>query len=360
MMNAHKRGAADVTPPVDQEGMELIHSKQPILLCSEHSKEMDSYCKKCCQVVCKECVQTSSSHRGHVIDQMENVRKGLVQEIRCLVQEVEMRIIKLTKEMEDSARADQQSVSSCRTSINEYFDNYEEVVEAKIERLREKLLLSKKHKEQLLEKLENMSRVQNKNRAVDHDLIKQSTEGMSSVLASAKELMQTSNDVKVVCESEKVIQRLKTVANFKIDSACMQPTPVFSFSNSADPLQSEVINPRSIVVEGLRRVKVGANSFTITLTEPLVNKARLRINITLPNGKKADPESIKFTSQGENSWSVAFYIPTGSFPITGFFSSGASKVTVRVIVCDIEIEGSPFVVPCEKVLGKDLVHDISL
>ena len=321
----------------------------PSILCSDHVIVMEYYCMTCKLVICENCV--GQLHKGHVIDKIERMKDRAVSEMKRLVAEVETKLVELNEEASSLIEKDAKTIASCKMAVEEYYDKHEEKIEQKISKLKDQLQSIKAHHDQLLEKVDRMSAIQNKNRTVDQDMTDQLGKDMSSSVRSAKALINNNDDATIVHESNKIIEKLKKVSGLKIDSASLKPSPKFTFSKMADPLACEIINPRGVTVNGLKKAKAGANTFTLALTTPLIKKPRLRINIVLPNGRKADADTIKFTPLSENSWSISYYIPVGSFPLSGFFSKGANKVAVSILLCDVEIDGSPFEIPCDRLIG---------
>ena len=344
----------------EEEGEEK--SKSNVSLCTEHRVELTLYCKNCSKAICCLCLN-DKDHNYHKTSPIEDARKDINDEMISLVAEVEMEAIKLQENLEQidqDCEADAAVMFTCRDNVESFFDSYSTKIHAKVDKLQRKLSQANEHQDVLLSKLEKLSQSQSKLRKADRDSVKQSMQQINKTLATATQLIKSKDSVDVVCKSQHILKQLKEDADFnKMKLDCTRPTPQLSFCGNDNPLLTDLIDPSNIVVDGLKKVKVGLNTFTITFVSPLSCKTpRITVRVTLPNGKHSDPDEVKLVSVGENIWQVSFYISAASFPLSGFFSSHIVSVSVRV--CEIDIEGSPFRVPCEKLFGKDLITDFSL
>ncbi len=354
----HSSPTADILKTLSLDDITTTNDRtKPSVLCSSHVSVMEYYCTTCKQVLCEMCIK--ANHKGHVIDKIERKKELVVGQMRQLAAEVEMRVVELNEEASSLIERDSTMVASCEMVVKEYYDKHEKKIEQKIIKLKETLQSIKAHHDQLLQKMDRMTATHTKDRTTYQDMIEQQSANMASLLRSVKALINNNDDVTIVQESDKVIEKLEKVSHYKMESISPAP-PKFTFSKMADPLACEIINPRGVTIQGLNKAKSGTNTFTLILTTPLINKPRFRISITLPNGRKADADTIKCTPLGENSWTISFYVPVGSFPLAGLFSKGSKKVIVSVLLCDVEIDGSPFEVPCDRLIGTELVKDLSI
>ena len=334
----------------------------PSNVCPTHGTILKHFCLDCRGLLCGTCLQEDdrARHKGHVLGKTENFKKTAVSDLSSLVTEVEKRLVELNDQVDNISEQDATVVSSCKASVDTYYDDYVNRLEKKIATLKDRLQSANTHRSLLLQKLDSMSATQVKNRAVDMDSVLQMKENLCVLLRSAKTFIRSNDDVGVLTVADSLTEQMRRAVNDRIDPSTLQSVPKVSFSKTSDPLACEIVNPRGITVEGLERASAGTNTFNVMLTTPLVNKPRFRVNVTLPNGKKADADTIQFKPVGDNAWSICYYIPPTSFPFSGFFSTGGSKVIIRILLCDVEIEGSPFEIPCDKLIGKDLVRNVSV
>lgn len=334
------------------------------LLCSEHKEERQFYCIPCELVLCPLCTQTES-HKGHNKMNADKARVYLLAEMTRLIAEVETKEIEVGTCLSQILKAqetDAISVNTCKEEMSSFFDQNISKISGKISYYQEKLARVKEQQDLLMTKLGKLQSSQLKQQDANIQTLEQSLADITSTLTAARNLHSTnhSNDTdpkKILCQTNEVTKQLKSVADFGRYMLEVPPLQL-SFVSNHDPVKTDIIDKNSISIKGLKRAKVGVNTFTISYGEPLVcQDPNIQVMVTLPNGKPCDPEEIKVRSSGENSWEVTFYISPSSIRFSGLFTSNHT-ITVAVKMGGVDAIGSPFSVTCDKLLSKDFWTDL--
>ena len=348
-----------VQPPEVSKSVEHLS-----LLCTEHKEERVFYCKPCGLVLCHLCTRTES-HKGHTIMSADKASVYLLSEMKHLIAEVKTKEIEVEtclSQISNARATDDISVNTCKEEMRIFFYQNISKINAKINYYQEKLVQVKEQQDLLITKLDKLRSNQIKQRDADVQTLEQSLADITTTLIAAKNLHSTNpnNDTdpnRILCETNEVTKRLRSVTDFQGHLSEIPPLQL-SFCQNPDPLKTDIIDKNNIFVKGLKKAKVGVNTFTISYGQPLVcQDPNIQVTVTLPNGKPCDPEEIKVISSGENSWEVTFYISAGSIRFSGLFTSN-QVITVTVKIGGVDAIGSPFSVTCDKLLGKDFLTDL--
>ena len=363
----HDNESQDTTTTNDENTIQTSEVSKSVehlsLLCSEHKEERQLYCIPCELVLCHLCTQTES-HKGHNIMNADKARDYLLAEMKRLIAEVETKeseVETCLSQISKAQETDAISVNTCKEEMSSFFDQNISKINGKISYYQEKLARVKEQQDLLMTKLGKLQSSQIKQQDANIQTLEQSLADITSALTAARNLHSTndSNDTdpnKILCQMNEVTKQLKSVADFRRYLLEVPPLQLSFYRN--DPVKTDIIDKRSISVKGLKRAKVGINTFTISYGQPLVcQDPNIQVTVTLPNGKPCDPEEIKVKSSGENSWEVTFYISASSIRFSGLFTSN-HMITVVVKMGGVDAIGSPFSVTCDKLLSKDFLTDL--
>ena len=364
----HDSKSEDTTTTNDENNIQTPEISKSVehlsLLCTEHKEERVFYCEACELVLCHLCTQTES-HKGHNIMSADRARAHLLTEMKRLIAEVETKgneVETCLSQISNAQLTDDVSVNTCKEEMSSFFDQNISKINAKISYYQEKLVQIKEQQGLLITKLDKLRSSQVKQRDYHVQTLEQSLADITSTLTAARNLHSTNHDNdtdpnRILCQTNEVTKRLKSVADFQGHLFEIPPLQL-SFCQNHDPVKTDIIDKNSILVKGLKKAKFGVNTFTISYEQPLAcQDPNIQVTVTLPNGKRCDPEEIKVISSGVNSWEVTFYISASSVPFTGLFTSNR-VITVAVKINGVDASGSPFSVTCDKLFSKEFFTDL--
>jgi hypothetical protein len=282
--------------------------------------------------------------KQHLFKEMKN----LLEEANGLASEVEATL----EGRRNQTELDIQNITNCKEVMEGYFGKANEHIQGKIRHYQDRLEKVSEHHVTLVAKLSEVQDALKKESQIDLDALDVTHSEIIQTTQLASDILNNSDsNQNLVCSSHSIVAKLKNVISHTVIPQCQVTSTSWSFSPHDDPLKTDVIDGNAIRIEGLKRAHLGANEFIVSYDKPLACRPVLFVEITYANGKKCQYDDIKI-KRVDNTWMVLYYLSATSFPlITGFFSS--HHITVSVYLGDIKAQGSPFHVPCDKILSKE-------
>ena len=348
----------NVSDDTDHDDVQEVAYREPGKKpsCPAHKdQDIELFCVPCRVVVCSMCV-SGPEHSKHVCMGIEDARKELTAELNLLVTNVMESKSKLQEEFliaEDVTQTSRESIANCREQLNQYFDHHAENIQQEITSLQQKLAQTTEHQAALNQKLNRAETLLTKQLLADKEVVERCDSEMSEVVASVEHLCSAS-DLELAANFHNASSSLRAVAD--VPHTRLTKSSQWKFCKTKTPLTADVISPDSVKVEGdgIRKAVLGLNQFTVTMLQPTrYCKPELQVNIVLPNGESCSRDSIEIKPAGEWSWAVSYFLTTRSYSIKGLFA--LLELTIKVYVCGVPVEGSPFKVPCDKLLQRGLI-----
>ena len=354
--------------PTEDSGEDIIETDRPEcsikvvahceakekLSCPAHKdQEIKLFCMSCRVGMCSAC---DPEHSTHVCIGIEEAREELAAELNLLMAKVSESKSKLKEQFliaEDATQSSRDSIVCCREQLNQYFDHHAENIRQEIASLQQKLTQAIEHQTELNHKLNRADTLLAKQLSADKEVVQMCDSEISKAVASAERLCSASG-LELAANFQEVSSSLRALAD--VPHPRLTRSSQWKFCMTKNPLTADVISPDSIKVEGdgILKAVLGLNQFTVAMLQPTrYYKPELQVKITLPNGAVCNGEGVEIKPTGEWSWTVSYFLTTGSYVVKGLFTHVV--LTIEVQVCGVPVEGSPFKVPCDKLLGLKLI-----